>query len=97
VRFLLPILPATAILTAICVTSSGMQVMPLVNLLLCYTSLHLLYYSILYAPLIADFDVTVFELLELILTSTLDLDSFTKDSFLPIYKYMRHFGLAVKI
>jgi hypothetical protein len=97
IRFILPILPATSILTAICITSSGMRVVPLVNLLLCYASFHLLYYSILYPPLIADFDVTIFEILEMIVTSTLDLDSQSKDSLLSIYKYMKHFGLAVRV
>jgi hypothetical protein len=97
IRFLLPILPATSILAAICITSSGMKVIPLVTILFCYASFHVLYYSILYPPLLADFDVTVFEILEMILSSTLESDSQSKESLLSIYKYMKHFGLAVRI
>lgn len=97
IRFLLPILPATSILTAICICSCGNKVLPLLNILQCYGSFHILYYSILYPPILADFDITVLDILEIILKSPLEADSMTKEALLPIYKYMRHFGLAMKI
>lgn len=95
-RFLLPILPATSILSSICIYITGNKLLPLVCLLFCYTSFHVLYYSILYSPLIADFDVSIFDILNVILLSPLDSDTISKDMLLKTYLYLTHYGFAIK-
>jgi hypothetical protein len=96
-RFTLPVLPATALLTAIAIHYSGRKILPLACLLLSFSSFHVLYYSVLYSPLAADFDVSIFEILESILSSTLEPDTLTKESILQTYLYMKHFGFTFKL
>lgn len=95
-RFLLPILPVTSILSGICIYITGNKLVPLICILFCYTSFHILYYSILYSPLVADFDVSVFDILNVILLSPLDTDKTTKDGLVKTYLHMSHYGFAIK-
>ena len=95
-RFILPILPATSILSSICIYVTGQKVMPLICILFCYTSFHIVYYSILYPPLVADFDVSIFDIINVMLQSTLDSETMTKDTLIKTYSYMAHYGFALK-
>ena len=94
-RFMLPILPATSILAAIVIVNAGPNVTPLVCVLCCISMLHLFYYSVLYPPLFADIDISVFEILAHLLSSVLD-DQQSKEVTYKMFQTMRHYGLVVR-
>lgn len=90
-RMLLPALPATALLA-----SSAINAEPrfgaLASVLLCLSAFLSAYYGLLYAPLYADTDSSVWDILQSILGSPYYPPP-TKDHFDVVLKYMRHFGL----
>ena len=61
-RFILPILPATSILASVLInytinnTSSQSIKDTLVSVLISYSSMHLIYYGIMFPPLFADLE-----------------------------------------
>lgn len=95
IRFILPILPATAILTGIAVVNAGPTVSPFVSLLCCVSAMHVLYYSVLYSPLFADMDNSVLEIVAKILNTTLDTNG-SKESMYRMFQVMQHYGFVAK-
>jgi hypothetical protein len=95
IRFILPILPATAILAGIAIVNAGPNMSPFVSLLCCVSAMHVFYYSVLYSPLFADMDHSAFEIVATILSVTLD-DNGSKESMYKMYQVMRHYGLVTK-
>jgi hypothetical protein len=91
-RFVLPVLPATAILAGVAIQKGGSQITPLVSLLLCYSALHVMYYGVLFTPLVADFNESIFEIMALIVTSVENVNS-DREFMMKMLKYMKHFGL----
>lgn len=92
-RFMLPILPATSILAAIAIVNAGANVSPFVSLLFCISAMHVVYYSVLFPPLFADMENSVFEIVALILNSMLD-DSGSQEIMYKIYQVMKHYGIV---
>ena len=124
-RFLLPILPATAVLAAayVCRAGSartsgkiGKESLPADGkfvlggdavsaadtsrsatcaMLLCYGSLHTLFYGVLYGPMFADLDFSVVGVIAGVLRSTYYAPP-DRETFEIILRFMEHFGLARK-
>jgi len=115
-RFLMPMLPGSAILSAVCVvwvqrtvrTVSGdgvrrrgdmhsrkvLSVACMTVLLLCmmYSMVHVFYYGVLYAPLFADLDVSVVDIVCSVLRSAYFAPD-SRESFQATLSFMSHFGL----
>jgi len=95
-RFLLPIFPATSILSGYCVMTSICEgnVFSLVVqvLLIVYGAMHTLYYGILYPPLFADIDYSLVDIINGILANAY-VPPNSKDSFLFVIEHMKHYGL----
>ena len=97
-RFLLPILPATAILAGVPMALSSQNSISLLLGLffLCYMCLHTLYYGVLFSPLFADLDHSLLDILKIILSHPYYKPP-DKDSFIGILNFVRHFGLDRQI
>ena len=96
-RFILAAVPGCAIIIAIGIDkASKSQLFPIVYaplfLLLFIQVIHCFYYGILYPSLHADVDMSIYDIISLILKSPVHIPS-TKDSFLETGMYMKHFGL----
>ena len=95
-RFLLPILPATSILTGFCTVKSlldrNILGLTILLLLVFYGAMHTLYYSVLYPPLFADMDYSLVDIVDGILANEYVPPS-NKDSFVYAIEYMKHYGL----
>lgn len=90
-RFLLPALPALALLSAIELLRSRWAA-AISPFLISIGAIHLVFYGILFYPLFCDFDFNLFE----IILCTLSYPQYfpaNEESFSNILKYMRHFGL----
>ena len=107
-RFLAPMLPGGAILSALVFhlasTTSGFNInnntrtvaktlTTLVNLLALYSVLHVLYYGIMYAPLFADLDVSVVDVVVTALRNPA-VPPESRESFQAMLRFMAHFGLV---
>jgi len=104
-RFMLPILPATSVLAARCVhrassirhgnstSLAGVQVLTAVAL--AYSSMHCLYYGMLFTNLYADLDVSMFSVLSEILSRPYSPVS-SPQVMQELLKFMAHFGLHLK-
>lgn len=96
-RFLLPILPATSVLSGYCilraVESKNLLPLTIHLFLLAYGAFHTLYYGILYPPLYADLDYSVHDVLQGILASEY-VPPANWDSLMLTRNYMKHFGLV---
>jgi hypothetical protein len=96
-RFLLPILPALAILTAVQLASSrNSSIQPSIStaapVLVGIGAMHTMYYGVLFYPLFCDFDYSVFEIIENILMSPQFIPE-NEESLSTILKYIKHFGV----
>lgn len=99
-RFLTPILPASAILAGYFVEiqlkahkSLVSILMPVaIVMLLCYSALHCLYYGILFSPLYADMDESIVGVI-LNLLRTAYYSPRDKEEMQNIFRYLAHFGL----
>ena len=94
-RFILPIIPATSILAALCIHEahkkhSSYQV--LTTILLVYSSIHCMYYGVMFPNLYADLEENVFDIISNILNYPYHALS-SRESMMDVLKYMRHFGL----
>ena len=121
-RFLLPALPATAVLAAAFVCRAGSHRTSgrvekgtpnkfvlgcdsasaadtsrsaVCAMLLCYGSLHTLFYGVLYGPMFADLDFSVVGVVGGVLRSTYFAPP-DRETFEVILRFMEHFGLARK-
>jgi hypothetical protein len=96
-RFLLPILPATSVLSGYCilraVESKNLLPLTIHFFLLAYGAFHTLYYGILYPPLYADLDYSVHDVIQGILVSEY-VPPENWDSLMLTRNYMKHFGLV---
>jgi hypothetical protein len=105
-RFILPIIPATSILTSVALVrnlarrdfiaspSSGMICM--LSLLLCYSMCYVLYYGILFTPFYADLEYSIIDILVNILEqpfAPMQDGHVTKQAL----AMMRHYGLVLKV
>lgn len=88
VRFIVPILPATAVLSSVAVAAADSLLQPVAALLLAYSGMHSLFYAVLYSPLFADMHASIFDLIRTILETPYDAP--TSD-----IKFMKHFGLKL--
>jgi len=95
IRFILPALPATSILAGMCVVRSGAATGPLVAFLLCYSTIHVLYYAVLFPPLFGAPDMSIFQIISHIRSSMLSDDRFMED-MIKITEHMAHFGLVLR-
>lgn len=105
-RFLLPLLPASAILCSVAVniftvlpSRNGSELLLLllvVVLCLMYSAMHSVYYGVLYAPLFAELDFSLVDIVRGILTSPYSPPS-GRDSFEDTVKFMAHFGLNRRV
>ena len=101
-RFLLPILPVTCILACLDIVpttqeskSSRHDSMPIICcliLLLVYMAAHTMYYGILFGPLYADLDHSLWDILACIISSPYNSLS-SRDQYMETFKYLKHFGL----
>ena len=96
-RFILAAVPGCSVLLAIAIDKVlQTQLYPLIFapliLLLFIQAIHCVYYGILYPSMHADFDLTLYQMISLMLNSPYHVPS-TKDSFLATGMFMRHFGL----
>lgn len=98
-RFLGPILPGLSLMAAIVVVLPRMPARDttsdysaVVACLLAYSSLNCVYYGIMFAPLYADLDVTVIDVICTILENIYFTPA-SQEKFEVVLKFMRHFGL----
>lgn len=104
-RFLMPMLPATSMLTALALTSrfppaanttwaSCVQsiINPIVALLVIYGALHAVYYGVLFAPLYGDLEHSVVHWLITIM-KTPSKDPGSREIFTVILQYIKHYGI----
>lgn len=98
-RFLLPLLPATAILCSIAVNSvssnfkSGALLVSLMfALCIIYSVIHSLYYGTLYAPVFAELEFSLVDIVKGILTNPY-VPPGSRESYDETVKFMAHFGL----
>jgi hypothetical protein len=73
--------------------SVNSTIIALVGTLVAYSSLHCLYYGVLFAPLYADLDHSVLDIMDGILRSDYHPPA-TRDSYEMMMRYMAHFGLT---
>ena len=104
-RFMLPILPATSVLAARCVhrassirhgnstSLAGVHVLTVVAL--AYSSMHCLYYGMLFTNLYADLDLSMFSVLSKILSEPYAPVS-SPQVMQEMLRFMTHFGLHLK-
>jgi len=104
-RFMLPILPATSILAARCVhrassirhgnstSLAGVHVLTVVAL--AYSSMHCLFYGMLFTNLYADLDLSMFSVLSKILAEPYVPVS-SPQVMQELLKFMAHFGLHLE-
>mmetsp|Transcript_23319 Transcript_23319/g.40353 ORF Transcript_23319/g.40353 Transcript_23319/m.40353 type:complete len:156 (-) Transcript_23319:8-475(-) len=106
-RFLMPMLPGSAILSALCfqwvyrvcstlpysgrIMSTACSVV--MGVLMMYSVVHVFYYSVLYAPLFADLDVSLVDILCSILQSVYSAPA-SREEFRGTLKFMGHYGLV---
>ena len=64
----------------------------LFDVLVIITAFHCLFYGVLFAPLFADLDLSVWDLLACILSNPLSMPT-SHDSWLETVRFMKHFGL----
>mmetsp|Transcript_31093 Transcript_31093/g.44663 ORF Transcript_31093/g.44663 Transcript_31093/m.44663 type:complete len:657 (-) Transcript_31093:28-1998(-) len=112
-RFLLPIVPATASLSAIVVSVLQAQLNTTIttsvdtlngrtiavtfsivvfDVMVVVSAFHCLFYGVLFAPLFADLDVSVWDLLSCIWKNPLSMPT-SHDSWLETVRFLKHFGL----
>jgi hypothetical protein len=106
-RFLMPMLPGSAILSAAvldAVRSAGaaaggnMRILAdcagcVVTILAVYSAMHVLYYAVLYAPLFADLDVSLLDVLGSTLQSPYSAPD-SRESFQAMLRFMAHYGMV---
>lgn len=105
-RFLTPLLPGGAILTAVLVDLASARAGDdtavrtvaavggtVVILLAVYSALHVLYYAVLYAPLFADLDVSMVDVVQGVLQSPY-FPPDSRESFQATLRFMVHYGLV---
>ena len=93
-RFLLPCLPATAILGALAI-SSGLEspiIVAFSAVALAYSALHCLYYGVLFAPLHADLTLSAFEMVQVILRADGFQPLWGKEQFEDVLRWLQQFG-----
>lgn len=95
IRFILPILPATAVLAGVACVSAGPNVSPLVSVICAVSAIHMFYYAVLYPPLFADMGNSVFELVAYILHFVID-DHSSGEAMYKTFQVMKHYGLVLK-
>lgn len=88
IRFIVPILPATAALASIALAAVDSMLHPVAAVLLAYSGMHSLFYSVLYAPLFADMHASIFDIIRTILETPYEAPA-------SDIKFMKHFGLKL--
>ena len=94
-RFVLPALPATSIITAIGVEKYR-EVSPVLYTFVAIGCMHIMFYGIMFYPMFADFEFSVFDIIATILGSP-QYALHSQETYVQAFKYMRHFGLSRKI
>lgn len=106
-RFLMPMLPGSAILTTLCVhwvhlTSSTVSYKDrfmstacrvVVGVFMMYSVMHVFYYGVLYAPLFADLDVSLVNILCSMLQNVYFAPA-SREEFRATLKFMAHYGMV---
>ena len=105
-RFLAPMLPGSAVLLAVCGELLHQQAATddrvrqytgafyaMVAAAALYSSLHVFYYGVLYAPLFADLEVSLPDLLREVLSSPYHAPA-SRETFLDTLSFMKHYGLV---
>lgn len=94
-RFLAPILPATSILGSYCaINGQHTMFIGLFSLLLAYSAIHFFVYGILLAPLLADLDYSVWNIIYTIIISPYHSPE-TTDKFVDVLKFLKHYGITI--
>jgi hypothetical protein len=105
-RFLMPMLPGSALLTAVLLDlvqrtvdmcGGYMRLLAsacdtVVTLIAAYSAMHVFYYAVLYAPLFADLDVSMIDVLTGILQSPYQAPE-SREAFQSTLRFMAHYGL----
>ena len=106
-RFMMPMLPGSAILSALClqwvhrawsslpyndrIMSTACSVV--MGVLMMYSVVHVFYYGVLYAPLFADLDVSLVDILCSVLQSVYSAPA-SREEFRGTVRFMGHYGLV---
>lgn len=103
-RFLLPIIPASAFLLALCLedflvslrnsmrSSAGIV---LIFVVTCYSCLHALYYGVLFGPLYGDMPYSIMEIINDAILAVPKQSFKTAELAMDMQKYMEHYGLKM--
>ena len=90
-RFLLPIIPATSIISAIGVVKFP-EYSSIAVAFVAIGAMHVMFYGIMFYPLFCDFEFNVFDIIQ----TTIDSPQYVPESreiYASIFRYMRHYGL----
>ena len=90
-RFMLPILPATSILSGYYLTSNK-KIAPACMVLLHVGVLHFMFYGVLYYPMFSEFEYNIFDIIWCILSSPQYFPA-SQENYQQILKFMSHYGL----
>ena len=94
-RFLLPALPAMSIIAAISLVKFP-KLSPILYTFFAIECMHVMFYGIMFYPMFADFEFSVFDIVTTILNSP-QYALKSREMYIQAFKYMRHFGLDRKI
>ena len=91
-RFLLPILPILCVVSSFVIVRRSVS-LPFIALLLVYSSFYTIYYGFLYAPLYADFEGNIVDILRVMFDNPFQ-SSLGHDKTAEVLDFMRHFGVV---
>ena len=94
-RFLLPALPAMSIIAAISLVKFP-KLSPILYTFFAIECMHVMFYGIMFYPMFADFEFSVFDIVSTILNSP-QYALKSREMYIQAFKYMKHFGLDRKI
>lgn len=98
-RFLLPLLPATSILASFAIEylkqRQGVVAAvadTLSSVMVTYQAMHFMFYGVMFAPLFADLDFSIVDVLHVVLTTPYH-SPISRESFTSTLAYLAHFGV----
>ena len=90
-RFILPIIPATSMITAL-----AQEIVPgyesTTHCLVAIGAMHVLFYGVMFYPLFCEFEFSVFDIVQTILDSPQYAPESQKE-LSSVFKYLQHYGL----
>lgn len=91
-RFLLPVLPIMAVISSFIIVRHNLS-LPSIALILVYNSFYMIYYGVLYAPLFADFEGHIVDILRVMIDNPFQ-STLGRNKIAEILDFMRHFGVV---